>query len=436
MARQIFKHLIDNPNIKVSWIKAHVNYPGNEKADELAKEATTTGQPYTVLLPTTHIKSALKARLLTDWQELWTKGDTGCPIHKVLPKVSLHAQNWSRELTIFLMEHGPFPTYLHRFRLSQTDCCNCGEPTTYEPILKGHQIHPADFNLDLQISTKVKQQYPIKNATYTDGSRTEGTGSAFCHFDQTATIIKEWQAQLHTDNNIFQAELLAINQAILFHQNKSNPSFIWTDSLSSLQAIQNPTSPHPLVQEIQNQLHSNKSIHIGWVRAHVGHLGNESADALAKDAIIHGTSFSLLKPLSHLKKLLNQELLTNWKKDWDKLNLGKPIHEIIPTPSFKNHNWDRREVMFFTEHGPFTSYLKRFNLRSSDDCSCGDIGTPLHYATSCPHTKNWHFSKPSSNNLLHWKKSILNNNQSRKRLQILMTFLMENDTLINGPSTN
>ncbi|GBN19763.1 Putative protein in type-1 retrotransposable element R1DM [Araneus ventricosus] len=155
IARQIFKNLIDNPNIKVSWIKAHANYPGNEKADELAKEATTTGQPYTVLLPTSHIKSVLKACLLRDWQELWTKGNTGRPIHKVLPKVSLHTQNWSRELSIFLMEHGPFPTYLHRFRLSQTDYCNCGgigSPIHYATecpfTLSWHLKTPASSNID------------------------------------------------------------------------------------------------------------------------------------------------------------------------------------------------------------------------------------------------------------------------------------------------
>ncbi|GBO12315.1 Putative protein in type-1 retrotransposable element R1DM [Araneus ventricosus] len=310
-------------------------------------------------------------------------------------------------------------------------------PSTYEPILKGHQIHPAKFNIDSQITTKVIQNYPVRNSIYTDGSKTEeGTGSAFCHFDQTATISKEWQGKLHPDNNIFQAELLAIKQAIISLQNNPNSISIWSDSLSSIQALQNPSSPHPLVKEIQNLLHSNNSIHIGWIKAHVGHIGNETADALAKSAITNGTFISLLKPLSHLKKLLNQELLTIWKKDWDKTNQGKPIHELIPLPSFRNHNWDRREIMYFSEHGPFTTYLKRFNLRTSEDCSCGDLGSPLHFATSCPHTKNWHFKKPSQNNILHWKKAILNNSQSRKRLKNLMTFLMENDILINGPSYN
>ncbi|GBN49188.1 hypothetical protein AVEN_207559-1 [Araneus ventricosus] len=53
------------------------------------------------------------------------------------------------------------------------------------------------------------------------------------------------------------------------------------------------------------------------------------------------------------------------------------------------------------------------------------------------HTQsNGVFSKPSTNNLLHWKEAFLNNNQSRTRLQNMMNFLMENETLINGPSTD
>ncbi|GBN21118.1 hypothetical protein AVEN_3278-1 [Araneus ventricosus] len=271
------------------------------------------------------------------------------------------------------------------------------DPNHYELMQKGHQIHPVSFNIDSQISTKEANVYPTRNSTFTDGSKNkEGTGSAFCYLDTNEKITKEWQGQLHQDNIVFQAELLAIQQAISFHLTTNSPVQIWTDSLSSLQAIENPTSPHPLVKEIQHLLHQNNLINLGWIKAHVGHKGNESADHLAKKAITEGIPTSILKPLSHLKKLLNQELLYNWKKEWDKTETGRLIHKIIPTPTTKNHNWDRREIMFLTEHGPFTSFLKRFKLRSSDKCSCGETGTPLHFATSCPFTKQWHFSKPSN----------------------------------------
>ncbi|GBN78545.1 hypothetical protein AVEN_161452-1 [Araneus ventricosus] len=107
--------------------------------------------------------------------------------------------------------------------------------------------------------------------------------------------------------------------------------------------------------------------------------------------------------------------------------------------------------MYFTEHGPFTSYLKRFNLRSSDQCSCGETGSPLHFATSCPHTKTWHFTKPSDDNFYtktwHFTKpsddnfikrkiGILHNNQLRIRLNQLIEYLKDHDELINGTSTD
>ncbi|GBM70707.1 hypothetical protein AVEN_64644-1 [Araneus ventricosus] len=144
---------------------------------------------------------------------------------------------------------------------------------------KGYQIHPANFKIDSQISKKEAKEYPTKNSTFTDGSKNnEGTGSAFCYIDNNEKITKEWQGQLHLDNTVFQAELLAILQAIKFHLTTSSAIQIWTDSLSSLQAIDNPISSHPLVKEIQQLLHQNDLIYVGWIKAHVGHKGNELAD--------------------------------------------------------------------------------------------------------------------------------------------------------------
>ncbi|GBM82217.1 hypothetical protein AVEN_265661-1, partial [Araneus ventricosus] len=156
------------------------------------------------------------------------------------------------------------------------------DPSDYEEILRGHQFHPADFKIDFRISTEPAPNYPIENSIYTDGSETtDGTGSAFCSFDDLGQLKTKWLGKLSQDNNIFQAELLAIHQAILHHINSKTQVKIWSDSLSSLQAILNPTSPHPLVRDIQKQLQSKNNIYIGWVKAHIGHYGNETADELA-----------------------------------------------------------------------------------------------------------------------------------------------------------
>ncbi|GBM07680.1 hypothetical protein AVEN_228179-1 [Araneus ventricosus] len=34
-------------------------------------------------------------------------------------------------------------------------------------------------------------------------------------------------------------------------------------------------------------------------------------------------------------------------------------------------NWAREDIIFFTEHGPFPAYLKRFGLARNDFCTCG-----------------------------------------------------------------
>ncbi|GBO12496.1 hypothetical protein AVEN_122963-1 [Araneus ventricosus] len=44
-------------------------------------------------------------------------------------------------------------------------------------------------------------------------------------------------------------------------------------------------------------------------------------------------------------------------------------------------------------------YLKRFRLAHNDFCTCGGIGTALHYVTEYILTISWHLRKPSSNHI-------------------------------------
>ncbi|GBN67980.1 hypothetical protein AVEN_80132-1 [Araneus ventricosus] len=85
--------------------------------------------------------------------------------------------------------------------------------------------------------------------------------------------------------------------------------------------------------------------------------------------------------------------------------------------------------MFVTGHGSFPSYLHRFNLRTHDNCSCGEKGDPMHYATKCPFTLSWHFQTPTVRNKLQWLKNILTNNLSRARLRLLMRFMCGENNL-------
>ncbi|GBL75193.1 hypothetical protein AVEN_231214-1 [Araneus ventricosus] len=57
-AREIYEILLENPHIKISWIKAHVGYFGNEVADSLAKAAAESNDiQLNIKLPTCHVKN-------------------------------------------------------------------------------------------------------------------------------------------------------------------------------------------------------------------------------------------------------------------------------------------------------------------------------------------------------------------------------------------
>ncbi|GBM04316.1 hypothetical protein AVEN_146192-1 [Araneus ventricosus] len=82
--------------------------------------------------------------------------------------------------------------------------------------------------------------------------------------------------------------------------------------------------------------------------------------------------------------------------------------------------------MFVTGHGSFLSYLHHFNLRTHDNCSCGEKGDPMHYATKC---RSYNFQTPTVSLKLQWLKNILTN-ISRTLLRLLMRFICDENNLI------
>ncbi|GBL95537.1 hypothetical protein AVEN_54137-1 [Araneus ventricosus] len=77
-AKQAFSNIIGKLDIKLHWIKAHVGYQGNERADHLAKEATLRSSPDIILpKPTSSLKRNIRLQLQDQWQDKWfmsTKG--------------------------------------------------------------------------------------------------------------------------------------------------------------------------------------------------------------------------------------------------------------------------------------------------------------------------------------------------------------------------
>ncbi|GBO38974.1 hypothetical protein AVEN_7255-1 [Araneus ventricosus] len=91
---------------------------------------------------------------------------------------------------------------------------------------------------------------------------------------------------------------------------------------------------------------------------------------LANEDITKGDPFFHSKPLSYLKSETRSAALSRWQGNWDNGETGHSTHDIVPKVSNKPVGWNREELMFVTGHGPFPSYLQRFNLRTHNICSC------------------------------------------------------------------
>ncbi|GBL82964.1 hypothetical protein AVEN_106461-1 [Araneus ventricosus] len=72
-----------------------------------------------------------------------------------------------------------------------------------------------------------------------------------------------------------------------------------------------------------------QNIYLSWVKAHSGYFGNEHY--FAKQAIeIPSNVLTLKYPISHLKRVLQKDLLTKWQNIWTYGDTGRPTYVIAP----------------------------------------------------------------------------------------------------------
>ena len=158
---------------------------------------------------------------------------------------------------------------------------------------------------------------------------------------QPLVMVKLFKATLPRDATILSAELYAITIVInkikrdkLTHGHKV---LICSDSLTSINMLQNSPSSHPLVRRLQHDIHNLNTmlfdITFLWVPSHCGVEGNELADTAAQSAttktpqnipIIYSDYYS-----SFLKVSKDQ-----WNYEWQSSNtkMKKILPELKPFP--------------------------------------------------------------------------------------------------------
>ncbi|GBM79949.1 hypothetical protein AVEN_113365-1 [Araneus ventricosus] len=106
------------------------------------------------------------------------------------------------------------------------------------------------------------------------------------------------------------------------------------------------------------------------------------------------------------------------------------VHKVLKTVNLKPVFLTCEEILFVIGHGSFPSIPKRFHLSDSDSCACGEVGYPIHYATSCPLTLPWRIIKPSTSLERLWYQRVLVNPNSIKRIINTIKFIIDNENII------
>ena len=121
-------------NLTLQWIPGHVNIPGNERADTLAKRGASMEQP-TKPVPYSTAKSIIQQTSRAKWMKEWTEGKTGRSLHQYMPKPnakdSVNYLERGEQAIIFWLrsKHAPVNGHLNRIKPTiQPNCPLCRAP--------------------------------------------------------------------------------------------------------------------------------------------------------------------------------------------------------------------------------------------------------------------------------------------------------------------
>ncbi|GBN18103.1 hypothetical protein AVEN_116671-1 [Araneus ventricosus] len=112
-----------------SFVRGHIGFYGNERADWLAKEATKLIDFIPMTVPKSFYKSVFKKHVISQWNNLYQISHNAKSTKEFFPSIhgrlkAIHFVHNFR-ITQFLTGHRNFKAYLKRFNLSRTNLCSC-----------------------------------------------------------------------------------------------------------------------------------------------------------------------------------------------------------------------------------------------------------------------------------------------------------------------
>ncbi|KAJ2939998.1 hypothetical protein O0L34_g14030 [Tuta absoluta] len=151
-----------NKAVSLYWIKAHAGLEGNERADQLAKEAAAASmkqKPHYDLFPISFAKRQLRLESICEWDKRYKSSEVAGTTKIFFPDVTT-AYRVIRKFeptflsTQLLTGHGGFSEYLCRFKCKESPSCIC-DPNVNESVPHIIMECPA-FGLDrFEIESKL-----------------------------------------------------------------------------------------------------------------------------------------------------------------------------------------------------------------------------------------------------------------------------------------
>jgi ribonuclease HI len=233
---------------------------------------------------------------------------------------------------------------------------------------------------------------------FTDGSKM-GTGTGYGVHITYDNHTFDLSGKLPDYATVFQAEVQAIVEAGRFINNKmlrGRNILLQSDSSAALSALHR-TEVHSkavnLAINLWNLIGSRNNVHLKWIKAHVGHPGNEKADELAKK----GTTFPVITDILPSQAFINREISLYyqaiWQSEWQNGKDAAQTRQWFPNINGSQQkdllNLTRLEagriVQFCTGFNNLGRHSHNKDRQISSLCRlCGDIREDSwHLATDC-----------------------------------------------------
>jgi ribonuclease HI len=200
---------------------------------------------------------------------------------------------------------------------------------------------PLEWQIEVRAMEHQYRNYIIR---YTDGSKLEeGTG---CGVVSKESSI--FGAKLADETSIYAAEQTAIYHGASVDLDPDEKVAIFSDSLSSLEALKARDDNNSSTLLFMNRLEQlDREIVLVWIPAHMGVPGNEKADEEAKrGAMYEGEPLSLELTIKDAMESLKRRMSMTREADWSAVQNNflrriKPEYQKIEMPRSLNRKEER-----------------------------------------------------------------------------------------------